>query len=58
MKRKLFTFLMAFLVTLSGAVWGQTTTEVDITGITGNSWTDKDETTYSVKKGACYEKIF
>ena len=52
MKRKLFTFLMAFLVTLSGAVWGQTTTEVDITGITGNSWTDKDETTYSVKKGA------
>ena len=37
MKRKLFTFLMAFLATLSGVVWGQSSTEVDISDIVSNT---------------------
>ena len=39
MKQKLFTFLIAFLATMSGAVWGQQTeqsTPIDISGGTVN----------------------
>ena len=37
MKRKLFTFLVAFLTTVGNAVWGQTTTEIDISAIVSNT---------------------
>lgn len=36
MKRKLFTFLFAFLATLSGAVWGQTAIDLGIPSVSGN----------------------
>lgn len=36
MKRKLFTFLVAFLATLSGAVWGQTAIDLGIPSVSGN----------------------
>lgn len=41
MKRKLFTFLVAFLATVSGTVWGQQPTEIDITGIRTESSINK-----------------
>ena len=50
--KRIFTFLIAFLAITSGAVWGQNATTIDITGITGNRWTNKNETNYSVIKGA------
>lgn len=36
MKRKLFTFLVAFLATLSGAVWGQTTINLSTSSVSGS----------------------
>ena len=36
MRRKLFTFLVAFLATLSGAVWGQTTINLSTSSVSGS----------------------
>ena len=51
MKRKLFTFLIAFLATLSGAVWGQTPTEIDITNIAQENFGTKTGSGYEAKHG-------
>lgn len=49
MKRKLFTFLVAFLATLSGAVWGQT--PIEITGIHNESFPRKVTQEYEAYHG-------
>lgn len=49
MKRKLFTFLVAFLATLSGAVWGQTS--IEITGIHNESFSRKVTQEYEAYHG-------
>ena len=49
MKQKLFTFLIAFLATMSGAVWGQTTSNQPIT-FTNNEATLNNQTV-SVSSG-------
>ncbi|WP_251967545.1 hypothetical protein NEE14_009910 [Parabacteroides sp. AD58] len=49
MKRKLFTFLVAFLATLSGAVWGQT--PIEITGIHNESFPKKVTQEYEAYHG-------
>lgn len=49
MKRKLFTFLVAFLATLSGAVWGQT--PIEITGIHNKSFPKKVTQEYEAYHG-------
>lgn len=49
MRRKLFTFLVAFLATLSGAVWGQTL--IEITGIHNESFPKKDTREYEAYHG-------
>ena len=49
MRRKLFTFLVAFLATLSGAVWGQT--PIEITGIHNESFPKKVTQEYEAYHG-------
>lgn len=39
--RKLFTFLVAFLATVSGAVWGQYTAEIDINNPSGDYYSGR-----------------
>ena len=57
MKRKLFTFLVAFLATLSGAVWGQTPTEIDISATSSSSKEGMYAFTYTNTTGEKSRKL-
>lgn len=53
MKRKLFTFLVAFLATLSGAVWGQETT-IDLSHPQSGTGVSVSGTTITINQAGDY----
>lgn len=54
MKRKLFTFLVAFLATLSGAVWGQKTTTIDLSHPQSGGGVSVSGTTITIDQAGDY----
>ena len=56
MTKRIFTFLVAFLATLSGAVWGQSATTIDISNIVSNtSFSSGSETLGYIAKHGNYD---